>query len=107
MAKGNSGTLILTGNNFYTGPTYLTEGTLLVTGDQTNATGTVEVDPGATLGGTGTIGGNVTVYEGGKLTFDVSTNSAGHDKLDLTDAVAANRGIFLFDVTANALTFGD
>jgi fibronectin-binding autotransporter adhesin len=107
LAKGNSGTLILTGNNFYTGPTYLTEGTLLVNGDQTNATGTVEVDSGATLGGTGTIGGNVAIYDGGKLTFAISTNSASHDKLDLTDAVAANPGIIPFDVTAKALTFGD
>ena len=107
LSKGNSGTLILTGNNFYTGPTYLTEGTLLVNGDQTNATGIVYVDPDATLGGTGIIGGNVEIADGGKLKFDVSTDSASHDKLDLTDAVAANPGVIPFAVTAKALTFGD
>ena len=96
LSKGNLGTLILTGNNFYTGATDLTAGTLLVNGDQTNATGTVFVDPDATLGGTGTIGGNVAIADGGKLKFDLSTDSASHDKLDLTDAVAANPGVIPF-----------
>lgn len=107
LSKGNVGTLILAGNNFYTGPTYHTGGTLLVNGDQTNATGTVFVDPDATLGGTGTIGGNVEIADGGKLKFDISTNAASHDKLDLTDAVAVSAGVIPFAVTAKALTFGD
>ncbi|MGH6761634.1 MAG: autotransporter-associated beta strand repeat-containing protein [Phyllobacterium sp.] len=59
-----SGTTILTGNNSYTGYTTVNAGTLLVNGDQSAATGTTGVSSGATLGGTGTIGGTVAVADG-------------------------------------------
>ena len=61
------GTLTLTGANTYTGVTTVTAGTLLINGTQTAATGAVSVAAGATLGGTGTTGGVVTVADGGHL----------------------------------------
>ena len=61
------GTLTLTGANTYTGATTVTAGTLLINGTQTAATGAVSVAAGATLGGTGTTGGVVTVADGGHL----------------------------------------
>ena len=61
------GTLTLTGANTYTGATTVTAGTLLINGPQTAATGGISVASGATLGGTGTTGGAVTVADGGHL----------------------------------------
>ena len=52
-------TWTLSGNNIYTGTTAVSEGTLLVNGNQGTASGLVTVASGATLGGTGTIGGNL------------------------------------------------
>jgi autotransporter-associated beta strand protein len=54
LTTSNTGTLKLTGNNTYTGPTTVGGGTLLVDGSQPDSP--VAVLPGATLGGTGTTG---------------------------------------------------
>ena len=62
-----AGTLIFTGNSNYTGATNVTAGTLLINGNQSGATGLTSVASGATLGGAGTIGGNVNVADGGIL----------------------------------------
>lgn len=65
-----SGITRLTGNNTYQGSTAVTQGTLLINGDQTLATDDTDVSSLATLGGIGTIGSNVTMN-------DASTISAG------------------------------
>lgn len=62
-----SGTTSLTGGNSYAGATNVTAGTLLVNGNQSAATGLTSVASGATLGGTGTIGGNVVIADGATL----------------------------------------
>jgi fibronectin-binding autotransporter adhesin len=62
-----SGTTILTGTNSYSGATDVREGTLIVNGDQSAATGTTTVEAGGVLGGTGTLGGNVAVLDDGAL----------------------------------------
>jgi autotransporter-associated beta strand protein len=51
--------MILAGVNTYTGPTVVSAGSLLINGTQ--AGGAVQVDAGATLGGSGVIGGAVNV----------------------------------------------
>ncbi|MFC7399274.1 autotransporter-associated beta strand repeat-containing protein, partial [Chelatococcus sp. GCM10030263] len=58
------GTTTLTANNSYAGPTTVSAGTLLVNGDQSGATALTTVATGGTLGGTGVIGGGVTVADG-------------------------------------------
>lgn len=65
--QNGSGTTILTGGNSYAGATNVTAGTLLVNGDQSAATGLTSVAAGATLGGSGIIGGNVAVASGATL----------------------------------------
>ncbi|AJA09114.1 outer membrane autotransporter [Sphingopyxis fribergensis] len=65
--QNGSGTTILTGSNSYTGTTSVSAGTLLVNGDQSAATGATNVGAGATLGGSGIIGGNVFVNSGATL----------------------------------------
>jgi fibronectin-binding autotransporter adhesin len=67
LNQTGSGTTILTGGNSYTGATNVIAGTLLVNGDQSAATGLTSVASGATLGGFGIIGGDVTIADGAAL----------------------------------------
>lgn len=67
IIKNGTGTLTLNGTNTYTGSTTVNAGTLLVNGDGSAATGAMTVGSGATLGGSGKIGGAVTIQSGGVL----------------------------------------
>ncbi|AOF92493.1 autotransporter outer membrane beta-barrel domain-containing protein [Sinorhizobium sp. RAC02] len=67
MVKNGAGVLELTANNSYLGATAVNTGTLLVNGDQSAATGLTTVNSGATLGGSGTLGGDVTIADGAIL----------------------------------------
>jgi len=59
--QSGNGMTTFTGNNSYKGQTQVNAGTLVINGDQTAATGDVIVANGATLAGTGTIGGATTI----------------------------------------------
>ena len=60
--KTGPGTVKLSStSNSYSGETNLNAGTLVVNGDQSAANGNVTVASGATLAGTGTVGGNTTI----------------------------------------------
>ncbi len=67
VSQIGSGRTVLTANNSYGGATTVLAGALFVNGDQSAATGATNVAGGATLGGTGIIGGNVGVANGGTL----------------------------------------
>ncbi len=67
VTQAGSGVTVLTGNNSYGGATTVLAGALFVDGDQSAATGATTVAAGATLGGVGVIGGNVSVASGGTL----------------------------------------
>ncbi|MBZ9873246.1 autotransporter-associated beta strand repeat-containing protein, partial [Mesorhizobium sp. BR1-1-9] len=62
-----SGITILTADNSYAGATNVREGTLIIDGDQSAATGATTVEAGGALGGVGTIGGDVSVLDNGAL----------------------------------------
>ncbi len=66
FTKEGTGTLTLTGNSTYTSTTTVNNGTLLINGDNSLATGAVSVN-GGTLGGSGTTGGPVTILAGATL----------------------------------------
>ena len=70
VVKTGTGTLVIAGNNAYSGSTVVSNGTLLVNG--TIGANTVTVTTGTTLGGVGTIGGPVTVQNGGTLAIGAS-----------------------------------
>jgi autotransporter-associated beta strand protein len=61
LTKIGAGTLTLSGTNTYDGATNINEGTLIINGDNSGSLGAVNVALGATLGGTGTVGGNTTI----------------------------------------------
>jgi fibronectin-binding autotransporter adhesin len=65
LTKSGTGTVTLSGANSYTGATTVSAGTLVINGDQSLATGTVTVNDGGILGGSGTLGGGLVVNEGG------------------------------------------
>ncbi|WP_447765483.1 autotransporter domain-containing protein [Sphingopyxis panaciterrae] len=105
FVKEGDGTLNLTGNSDYAGPTSVNGGTLAVNG---SIISDVTVNNGGTLGGNGTVG-STTVAAGGTIapgnsigrltvdgdldfaagsTFEVEVNAAGQaDRLDATGAV--------------------
>lgn len=66
LVKTGAGTLVLSGTSTYTGTTTVSGGLLQVEGSLAN-TAAVTVQSGATLGGSGSIGGAVTVQNGGSL----------------------------------------
>ncbi|MCW8127603.1 autotransporter-associated beta strand repeat-containing protein [Microbulbifer halophilus] len=91
VEQAGSGTTTLTGNNSYGGPTTVSAGTLLIDGDQSGATGLTRVQNGGTLGGEGTIGGNVRVDGGGTLTaFD--SDGDGIHKLTINGDLGLQSG---------------
>ncbi len=61
LRKTDLGTLVLNGDNTYAGGTQVTGGVLLVNGDQSAQTAANLVDTAGTLGGTGRLGGDLTV----------------------------------------------
>ena len=71
LTKTGMGTQILAGANSYTGATHIDQGKLVIDGSLSNTDVALNVNAGATLGGIGIIGRNVTVAEGGKLEFDI------------------------------------
>lgn len=91
-----AGTTILTAANSYGGATNVDAGTLLINGDQSAATGATGVASGATLGGIGTIGGDVTVADGG--TFAPGSNGVG--------TLTVNGGLSFADASILAYDFG-
>src|SRR5690606_18587714 len=65
LAKTGAGTLILDGYSQHIGLTNVAAGTLLVNGGHPSPL--VSVASGATLGGRGSVNGNVIVHDGGTL----------------------------------------
>jgi autotransporter-associated beta strand protein len=61
LVKTGTGTVTLSGNNSYAGTTTVSNGILAVNGNQSSALGAFSVAAGATLMGSGTIGGATTI----------------------------------------------
>lgn len=115
LNKMGAGTLTLAGTNTYTGLTSVQQGVLLVNG---SLAGGITVDPGATLGGTGTIfgdavisgthspgnspglqvfGGNLTYQDGSVVKWELVANSTanrgasnGYDAINVTGNLTIN-----------------
>lgn len=84
LTKTGPGTQTLSGANTYSGATSIHEGTLIIDGSLSDTNAPLTVSSGATLGGTGTIGRNVTIESGGRLEFNLSTPPENHNRIDLS-----------------------
>ena len=73
LVKLGAGTLTLSGANTYTGGTIVSNGTLLITGN--NGPSAITINSGATLGGTGSIAGLVTVNGSGIISPGTSAGT--------------------------------
>ncbi len=99
LTMQNAGTLIMTGANSYSGGTTVLSGTVSIAGGSPLGTGVVNVGPGATLMGSGTIGGALTVAGTLKpgnspgylaVTAPVSFNSGSTYQQDIAGRVQAS-----------------
>ncbi|MBB3035031.1 autotransporter-associated beta strand repeat-containing protein [Alteriqipengyuania lutimaris] len=91
ITKTGAGSLTLNGANTYRGTTTVQAGTLLVNGDQSGARGLTSVANGATLGGNGIIGGDVTLADGASLNPGTSPGTLTiNGNLDLTSGSILN-----------------
>jgi T5SS/PEP-CTERM-associated repeat protein/autotransporter-associated beta strand protein len=104
-----SGMTILSGNNTYTGTTTVVNGTLLVDGEV--GLSDVSVSSGAAFGGSGVLGGNLTLEAGARFVFSlsdaltvngssVSFGRFGIDDLVGLDSTVPNGAYTLIDGTA-------
>jgi autotransporter-associated beta strand protein/T5SS/PEP-CTERM-associated repeat protein len=73
LVKDSSGTLVLSGFSQFTGGTTVDEGTLIVNGSLLTGLGTVQVNAGGTLGGTGFVG--PVTLDGGTLSPGTSAGT--------------------------------
>ncbi|MFO0788450.1 MAG: family 43 glycosylhydrolase [Pirellulales bacterium] len=102
LYKLGVGTLTLTGNNTFTGPTTVSLGKLLVNG--TIAGGLTTVSTFATLGGAGTIVGPVTINNGAHL----APGTTGIGTLNVGSLSLASGAILDFEInTAGSSDIGD
>ncbi|KMQ52932.1 Fibronectin type III domain protein [Chitinispirillum alkaliphilum] len=85
VKKGN-GTMVLSNDNTYTGLTTINSGVFIVNGSISSGAGQVTVASGATLAGTGTVGGFVNVEQGAT----VSPGNSGPGKLTLANGLTLN-----------------
>ncbi|MDM0010534.1 autotransporter-associated beta strand repeat-containing protein [Variovorax sp. J22G73] len=100
IVKVGSGTLTLGGANTYTGGTTVASGTLAVNNAVGSATGTgaVQVQSGATLTGTGTIAGDVTLAKGGVVSAGNAGVAGGVGTLTTGNLSLANGSVLNYDL---------
>lgn len=95
LTKSGSGKLTLGGNNTYTGSTTVSQGSLAVNGSLGNTA--VSVGSNATLQGSGSIGGSVTITSLGTLSAGNSIESLAMGTLTLESG-----SNFIYEVDSNA-----
>lgn len=114
LTKYQGGTWNLSGVNTYTGPTAINAGRINVNSPGSLAAGsTVTVAVGATLGGTGTVGGpttvNGTVAPGtsiGTLTFTVAPTLSGTTSMEIDRAGVPNADKLVVSTGGGTLAYG-
>lgn len=95
IVKEGQGDWTLTGKNVYKGTTTVKAGRLIVNGTN-SGTGAYSVSDGATLAGTGTLGGAVTLNTGATIMAADSDSVATGSTLILNGALTVNEGATVY-----------
>ena len=101
LTKSGGGTVVLSGNNIYTGPTNINAGVLDVTGSIADSSLTI-VASGATLTGTGTVGA-VHINAGGAL-LPGAVGSPGTSLAIAGNLAFASGAIYLVQINPSSAT---
>jgi autotransporter-associated beta strand protein len=101
VTKVGSGTLTLTGTNYYTGATTISAGTLLVNSPGTLAAASAVTVNGGTLGGNGTINGAVTVAAAGSVAPGASAGTLKTGALNVSAMANGGSGKLNFELDAD------
>ena len=97
-----TGVVRFNGKNTYKGPTSVVAGKLFIIGDARAAEGALNVSAQATLGGSGLLGGDVTIAENGQLEFDISTPARKHNLLNIASSRTLTFfGAFVLTITSS------
>lgn len=104
LIKTGPGTMTLSGINTYSGATTINEGSLILSSPGSTAVASAVTVNGGDLGGTGTIGGNVTVAAAGNLSPGIAAGTLNiTGNLDIS-AMASGAGKLKFDLDTLAGT---
>jgi fibronectin-binding autotransporter adhesin len=104
LIKTGAGSMTLSGINTYTGATTVNAGALILSSPGSTAAASAVTVNGGDLGGTGTVGGNVTVAEAGNLAPGIAAGTLNiTGNLDIS-AMASGAGKLKFDLDALAGT---
>jgi autotransporter-associated beta strand protein len=99
LTKSGVNTLTLTNSNTYTGTTQVSNGNLIINGNQSGATGPVSTVAAGTgtLGGIGTIGGATTINSGGAIT-GATNGTTGTLNFNNVGVAIGGNGTYLVDI---------
>jgi len=102
LTKTGNGSLTVSGTNSYSGTTTVSAGTFFVDGNQASATGAVNIQANAKLGGIGTVGGNTTIENlatlspgnsPGLLSFVQNLTMNGTNTKVIMEVLGTDRGV--------------
>jgi autotransporter-associated beta strand protein len=106
ITKNGPGTWTVSGPNNYTGPTTVNAGTLIISGNNSAATGDVLVAANATLGGNGSLGGKVTIAADGIHSLTVAASPGLQVTRTITGSLTNTAGSVLNLIAAGAPAAG-
>lgn len=95
ITKAGTGTWTVSGANTYTGATNVNAGKLVISGDNSAATGAVTVAADATLAGNGNLGGNVTITASGIHSLAVAATPGAQVTRTITGSLTNDVGSVL------------
>lgn len=100
IVKNGPGTWTVSGTNTYTGTTSVNAGALIMSGNNSAASGGVTVAADATLAGNGNLGGNVTIATSGIHSLDVAATPGAQVTRTITGSLTQTGSVLTLTAAA-------